>query len=267
MKVSVIVTTYNRPDALRRVLDGLIGQILLPGEVIIADDGSTKDTQVMLAPYLKHQQVDIKHAWQADKGFRAARARNKAILKATGDYLILLDGDCIPESHFIEDHLSLAEKGCFFQGKRVLINEELSADFSFDDIRSKIRLVQYAFQGRISNSHHIFRLPFLTRYETKKLSGIRSCNFGVFREDIFAVKGFNQEFEGWGREDSELVVRLFKYGLKRIEHPFKAIVYHLWHHENTRNGIDQNDKILENTMASDASFCNKGLKEFSSKEK
>jgi len=266
MKVSVIVTTYNRPDALKRVLDGLVNQTRPPEEVIIADDGSTDETQSMLTPFLKHQQIDIKHAWQADEGFRAARIRNKAILNASGDYLVLLDGDCIPEPHLIEDHVSLARKGCFFQGKRVLVNEPAVDEFSFDDILSKGRLFQYALQGKISNSHHIFRLPFLPSYRTRKLSGIRSCNFGLFREDIFAVNGFNQEFKGWGREDSELVVRLFKYGLKRIEHPFKALVYHLWHQENTRHNIDRNDQILENAMASDTYFCNKGLKQLSEKE-
>ncbi|MCP4024145.1 MAG: glycosyltransferase [Desulfobacteraceae bacterium] len=267
MKVSVIVTTYNRPDALKKVLEGLLAQTRLPDEVVIADDGSKKETADMLAPFLTALQNVVKHVWQEDKGFRAARIRNKAILKSTGQYLILLDGDCIPERHFIKDHLALAREGYFFQGKRVLVNKSIEPSFSFTDTQSKIRLILLALLGKISNSHHILRIPVFPTLKLSKLSGIKSCNFGVFRKDIFAVNGFNHEFEGWGREDSELVVRLFKYGLKRNENPFKAICYHLWHRENQRNRIKKNDHILENAMASDNFFCNKGLSELETQEK
>ena len=259
MKISVIVPTYNRPDALKKVLDGLACQTRPPHEIIIADDGSTQETARMLDAYGNRSDVPVHHVWQADEGFRLSRIRNKAILKACGDYLIMLDGDCIPEKHFVEDHLSLAEKGCFFQGKRVIVNQKSEPQFTFVDMDSFARRLVHAIKLDISNYHHILRIPFWPAHRTPKLSGIRGCNMGFFRQDLVAVNGYNQDIQGWGREDQEIVVRLYKYGLTRKENPFKAICYHLWHRENSRNNLEKNDRILENAVASAAFFCESGL--------
>lgn len=259
MKISVIITTYNRPDALKKVLDGLLHQTLLPDEIIIADDGSGNSTKVMLQSYLNHSQIRIRHVWQEDKGFRAARIRNKAIFASTGEYLLLLDGDCIPGKYFVRDHMDLAQKGCFFQGKRVLVEKSVEQIFNRTNCNSTARLIIHALKNEISNSHHIIRIPFFPSYKVKKLSGIRSCNMGVFRDDIFAVNGFNHNFEGWGREDSEFVARLYKYGLKRKENPFRAICFHLWHDESTRGSLKRNDKILKETLKLESFSCKSGL--------
>ncbi|MCP3941308.1 MAG: glycosyltransferase [Desulfobacteraceae bacterium] len=259
MKVSVIVPTYNRPKALVKVLDGLVNQTRLPHEVIIADDGSTKETAGVLAPYLSRPDIFVHHVWQEDRGFRLSRIRNKAILKARGDYLLMLDGDCIPEKHFVQDHLLLAENGCFFQGKRVIVNQKVEDRFTCLNMDSFARRLVHAVTLDISNSHHILRLPFWPAHKTSKLSGIRGCNMGFFKKDLVAVNGYNQAIQGWGREDQEIVVRLYKYGLKRKENPFKAICYHLWHQENSRNNLEKNDKILEKAIASPVFFCESGL--------
>ncbi len=259
MKVSVIVPTYNRPKALKKVLDGLVNQTRLPHEIIIADDGSTQETARVLAPYLAQSDNLVHHVWQKDKGFQAARIRNKAILKSTGEYLLLLDGDCIPERHFVADHLDMAEEGCFFQGKRVLVNQTIVHRFDHRDMESFFKLMCHVMTAGISNSHHVLRIPFFPPYKVEKLSGVRSCNMGLFKKDVEAVNGFNHDFTGWGREDSEFVIRLFRYGLKRKENPFKAICYHLWHPENSRNNLGKNDKILEKAIASKFSFCDSGL--------
>jgi glycosyltransferase involved in cell wall biosynthesis len=261
MKISVIITTYNRPDALKRVLDGLMFQTRLPDEIIIADDGSGKSTKAMLDSYLSQTRIRIEHVWHEDMGFRAARIRNMAIAKSCGDYLVLLDGDCIPEKHFIQDHLGLAQKGYFFQGKRVIVGQSAQSTFNHITCNSKTRLMGLALKKKISNCHHIFRIPFFPSYTISRLSGVRSCNMGMFIDDIRAVNGFNHAFLGWGREDSEFVVRLFKYGLKRKENPFKAICFHLWHNENKRNCLEKNDKMLEQARASKSFFCKSGLNE------
>lgn len=260
MKVAVIVSTYNRPDALKKVLEGLMIQTHHPDEIIIADDGSTDDTKEMLGPYLRNKDVQINHVWHEDKGFRLAEIRNRAILKSSSKYLVFLDGDCIPEKHFVEDHLSLAQKGFFFQGKRVIVSEKGSQTFTSQDIASLPGLLKHVVSSTISNSHHIIRIPFFPSYTTSKLSGIRGCNMGFFKEDLLSVNGFNQAFKGWGREDSEIVVRLYQYGIKRKEHPFRAICYHLWHEENERQALDQNDQLLETTIESGRYYCNTGIK-------
>ena len=259
MKLSVIVPTYNRPSALVKVLDGLLAQSRLPDEIIIADDGSDILTREAVRPYLSNTKIRVSHIWQEDKGFRAARIRNRAVKASGGDYLVFLDGDCIPHRHFINDHERLARKGYFFQGKRVIVSKKASPGFSFTDTDSALRLIRHLVLFRISNGHHIVRLPFFPSQITSKLSGIRSCNMGVFRQDIMAVNGFNQAFTGWGREDSELAVRLYKYGLKRKEHPFMAICYHLWHQENSRDNIEKNDALLNQTLAGEKYYCEFGI--------
>jgi glycosyltransferase involved in cell wall biosynthesis len=259
MKLSVIITTYNRPDALKKVLEGLYAQTRLPDEILVADDGSGPDTRVMLTGFRHRPGPAVFHVWQKDLGFRAARARNKAVAAASGDYLVFLDGDCIPGPCFLADHLALAEPGCFFQGKRILVEKELTPKFAVTDTRSLGRLVRYAVTAKLGNAHHILRLSMFPGMKNRSMSGIRSCNMGVFKTDVVAVNGFNHDFEGWGREDSEFVVRLFKHGLVRKDHPFRAVCYHLWHRENPRTRLSDNDLLLKKAMAADSHVCRNGL--------
>ncbi len=259
MKISVIVTTYNRPDALKRVLEGLRHQTVLPDEVIVADDGSAPNTSELVRNLIKDSPYLLHHVWQEDRGFRAARIRNKAVLQSRGDYLISLDGDCIPEKHFIADHHRLAEKGFFFQGKRILVGPSLAPFFTHEDANSTGKLLRYALTNKIRNRHHIIRLTRFPSMVSTRLSGIKSCNMGFFRKDIIAVNGFNEDFIGWGREDSELAVRLFAYGLKRKGHQFMAICYHLWHEEHNRDRLSINDELLRMTVQKNGFICSNGL--------
>lgn len=260
MNLSVIVTTYNRPDSLKKVLEGLLNQTRLPREIIVADDGSTEETSHLVNEIARSSsESSVLHVWHEDLGFRAAEIRNKAILKSSGDYIISLDGDCIPERHFIQDHLLLAKTGYFFQGKRVLVERDLEEDFNFFHTSKTLKLAANTLKGNISNAHHLIRVPFFPALTTTKMSGIRSCNMGFFRADLFAVNGFNQDFKGWGREDSELAARLYKYGLKRREHPFMAVCFHLWHQDNDRTNLEKNDQLLEGLICSGNYRCANGL--------
>ena len=259
MKTSLIITTYNRPEALAKILEALENQTRLPEELIIADDGSGPETSEKIALFSSDPPYKMIHVWQEDCGFRAARIRNEAIRKATGEYIILLDGDCVPHRSFVEDHLSLAEDGFFIQGKRILVSKRLSSSFSYKDTRSMSKLFRFVLSGDISHMHHLLRIPAFPAFSSKKLSGIKSCNMGFFKKDIVAVNGFNQDFEGWGREDSELAVRLYHYGLKRKEHLFLAICFHLWHEEHDRTQLISNDQILNKTIQSKEFFCSNGL--------
>ncbi len=261
MKVSVIVTTYNRPDALKKVIAALYSQTRLPDEILVADDGSGPKTREALLEFSHHKTPVLCHVWQEDEGFRAALVRNKAISKSKGKYLILLDGDCIPDRFFVKDHLDLAEKGFFFQGKRVLVNQKFADDFNFDDTTSFRRLFCQVLSGTFSNAHHIVRIPFFPCSRNKKITGTRSCNMGFFKQDAEAINGFNNAFTGWGREDSEFVARLFKYGLIRKENPFRAVCYHLWHRESKRNYLEKNNELLKQALASDDWRCANGLKD------
>lgn len=258
-RVSIIVTTYNRPRALAEVLGGLARQTHLADEVIVADDGSGEETANLIASLADRLPYPLMHVWHADKGFRAAKIRNAAINRSTGAYAVFLDGDCIPNRHFVEDHLRLAKTGCFFQGKRILVARSLSSAFGWVQVNDSWSLLKRFLAGGLGNAHHLIRLPWLPALVSPGLSGTRSCNLGVFRSDLAAVNGFNEAFEGWGREDSELVARLVKMGLKRRTHAFMAICFHLWHPPNSRQRLAENDNRLKKAIISDEYFTSRGL--------
>jgi glycosyltransferase involved in cell wall biosynthesis len=259
MQLSVIITTYNRPDALVRVLEGLSRQTQLPDEVVIADDGSGPNTAATIERCAGFSPFPLEHVWHPDRGFRVAAIRNQAIHRSTGDSIIFLDGDCVPERHFIQDHARLAERGFFYQGRRMLVSRKLSPTFTVCQADTFWQKMQLLVSGQIANRHHLMRLPWLPPRRSTSLNGVLGCNMGVFRDDLYAVNGFNEDFEGWGREDSELAVRLYHYGLKRKTHRFAAICFHLWHTQNDRKRLFTNDALLAQMMATKTSFCARGL--------
>jgi len=259
MCISVIVTTYNRPDALRRVLEGLAHQHVAPDEVIVADDGSRPETRRLVESLIQTKSFRLDYVWQPDEGFRAAAIRNAAIRSSRGDYIVCLDGDCIPGRHFIADHRRMAEPGCFFQGGRILVSQRRSADFSYRKSRFFFGLMKDLIRGDLGNGHHLLRLPAWPARRSRRLTGIRSCNMGFWRSDLYAVNGFNEDFVGWGREDSELAVRLFRYGLRCKRHPFMATCFHLWHAEYVRNRLAANDALLEDTLEKSGYLCTNGI--------
>ncbi|HET6515300.1 MAG TPA: glycosyltransferase family 2 protein [Thermodesulfovibrionales bacterium] len=258
MKLSLIITTYNTPLALGKVTDSVMDQIRQPDEVLIADDGSGDDTAVVVQGFSERAPVPVFHVWQENRGFRAAKIRNEAIKRSSGDYLVLLDGDCVVNRHFLSDHLALAEKGCFIQGKRVHVHRKMVAAFGHGHANSASELMKMALLFHISNIHHLIRLPLFRSVRNTKLKGIKSCNMSFFRDDIMAVNGFNEDFVGWGNEDSELACRFFKYGLKKKVHPFMAICFHLWHPTN-KTTLNGNKDLLQATIESKGYFCRNGL--------
>jgi len=259
LKVSLIITTYNNPEALSKVMESVARQSRLPEEIIIADDGSREDTAHVIRLFSEKAPFPVIHVWQEDEGFRAAKARNEAVKRADGEYVILLDGDCVVNRHFIADHLSLAERGCFIQGKRVHVNRDAVPSFGHEQANSTPELMRMALAFGISNTHHLLRLPAFFSVKNRKLRGIKSCNMSFFRNDIIAVNGFNEDFVGWGSEDSDLACRFFKYGLKKKEHQFRAICFHLWHPTN-KTSSNGNRKLLSATIASKEFFCKNGIR-------
>ena len=128
LKTSLIITTYNWPEALFLVLKSIKHQSIPPDEIIVADDGSNDHTKNIIRKFSKNFKLEIIHSWQKDKGFRAAMSRNKAIAKARGEYIIMIDGDMILHPDFIKDHTSFAKSNSFVQGMRAKLSEE---KFSF----------------------------------------------------------------------------------------------------------------------------------------
>jgi len=260
MHVSLIITTYNRPDALLLVLRSIEFQALTPDEVIIADDGSGNDTKAAICAFQKTSDLNIIHSWQEDNGFRAAKSRNKAIAKSSSDYIILIDGDMILHPKFIQDHVNNAESGYFIQGTRVLLTKNTTSK-ALKDMN-----IQFSFfsQG-IQNRKNAIHSNFLSKLFSKKknyLRGIKTCNMAFFKKDCINVNGFNNDFEGWGKEDSEFIVRLLNSGINRKNLRFNALQFHLWHNENTRASLKQNEMIFNNAIDNKTKWCDNGISEY-----
>ena len=251
--VSVIVTTYNRPDALAAVLQGLLAQTCLDFEIIIADDGSSAETQNLIEQFASKTAIRIKHVWHEDKGFRAAAIRNKAVLEAEYDYLLFIDGDCVPNRHFIAHHIQLAEKKHFVSGNRIL----LSASFTETVLANKLPIFNYSIlqwlKERIKNNCNRFT-PCLKlnlgklRYLKKGWQGAKTCNLGMWKTDFEQINGFNENYEGWGFEDSDLAIRLLKNGVRRKDGRYATVVFHLWHPENDRSQEAKNWQQLQRLL-------------------
>jgi len=257
MNCSLVITTYNWPEALELSISSALNQSILPDEIIVADDGSTAETKNLIQKLSKDSPVPILHSWQEDVGFRAARSRNLAIAKAKNDYVVLIDGDMILDEHFISEHMSNSEDGCFIQGSRVIITKKKSKE-----VLSKKQLsfsfLEKGLKNRLNAIHSSFLKSFFTKY-TKSHKGIKTCNMSFYKSDCINVNGFNEEFNGWGREDSEYVERLYNSGIQRKNIKFNCIAYHIWHNENNRDSLSENDNILQLTIDEKSKWCDNGI--------
>jgi len=260
LKISLIITTYNWKEALEVALLSSFGQTLLPDEIIVADDGSRSGTRDIVESLAKKAPVPVLHSWQEDKGFRLARSRNRAIAKARGEYIILVDGDVVLEKHFVEDHYKFRNPECFIQGTRVLLNSDLSAR-----VLQRKKMVQAFCTKAVENRKNCIRSNLLAQlfsFSSRSLVGVKTCNFAFYKSDAIAVNGFNEEFVGWGREDSEFIVRLLNRGVRRQNMKFNGLVYHLYHPMNDRTRLKFNDNILHQTIDQKLTWCDNGIDQY-----
>ena len=260
MRLSLIITTYNRPESLELVLRSIECQTITPEEVIIADDGSTSETKALISRFQQDSELNIIYSWQEDKGFRAAKSRNKAIAKSCGDYIILIDGDIILHPKFVQDHVNNAKVGYFMQGSRVLLSQDITEQIIISN-RISFSFFSKGMKGRKNSIHSNFLSKI---FSTKKnyLRGIKTCNIAFFRQDFINVNGFNNEFEGWGREDSEFVERLLNNGLNRKIVRFNAVQYHLWHKDVDRRNLDSNNQLMQNSLERKLKVCKQGINKY-----
>lgn len=263
--ISVIVTTYNREDALEAVLSALSRQTDRKFEVVVADDGSRPTTAALIERWKGRLGVPLSHVWHADRGFRAAEIRNRALLAARGDYCVFLDGDCIARADFVATHRRLAERGWFVTGNRVLLSRELTAAVLREGVLPQAwNLAQWInrrAQGGVNRLAAVLRLPLgpLRKLRPGQWLGARSCNLAIWRSDLALVDGFDASFRGWGREDSDLLIRLLHAGVRRKDGRFATGVIHLWHEEEDRSQLDANDARLDAVLRSDRVRAQAGM--------
>jgi len=265
MRISFIVLTYNRSDALLAVLRSLARQCHEGHEVVVADDGSTAEQVDLFRQKCPDFKCQVRHVWHPDRGFTASLARNLGAYHATGDYLVFIDGDCVPGPSFVKAQTQLAEKGCLVNGSRVLLGERLTRRVVGEDIDLLDQSLAFWIKARCNgDSNKLFHLigwpSSLYRVQPGfKWRGIRSCNLAVWRQDFFAVNGFDETFQGWGHEDADLVLRLTHFGVKRKNGFWATEVYHLWHPEQQREQASVNQQKVFDRMKTHQVLAVKGL--------
>ena len=256
MKISLVISTFNQPEALAKTLRGLERQTRQPDEVLISDDGSGEPTQKIIAQFGATAPGSVRHLWQPHNGFRKTTILNKTLAAAQGDYLIFTDADCVPHPKFVADHARLAEKNFWVQGRRCFVREEFVTEFESE----KIPAFGWMLAGKITGAAKGVRWPVpIIRRDTKQ-RGIIGCNMAFWREDLVAVNGFDEDYTGWGTgEDSDIATRLYHLGRRRKFVYGRAITFHLNHPPAPRGHHAASLARLAETIASGKIRCANGL--------
>lgn len=257
--ITLLVSTYNRPEALEPVLMSALRQTWLPTEIVIADDGSKDDTRQLIERIQAISPVPIVHVWHPDTGFRLSEIRNKAIATAKGDYIIQIDGDVLLERHFIADHAGMAEPGWFVCGSRVMLSQELTEKIISGEADSpRLRETGIAFwlNG--------LRIGWLRRYMAKRYARgevrrLRGCNMAFWKKDLVAVNGYNEDLTDWGGEDAEIAYRLVHGGVQKKMLKMGGVEYHLYHTFAPREAVGRHDDVIEQVKRERAVRCGNGL--------
>jgi glycosyltransferase involved in cell wall biosynthesis len=269
--ISIIISTYNREDALDAVLRSLAHQSDADFEVIVADDGSGPSTAKLVDTWKARIACRVEHVWHADQGFRLAEIRNRAILAARGTYYIFLDGDCIVRENFVATHRRLAEHGWFVTGNRSLLSSDLTAKVLRENLTPETwglaRWLAERWHGGINRLSGLLRLPLgpLRRIRRGAWQGARACNLAVWRVDLDRVDGFDADYRGWGKEDSDFIVRLMHAGLRRKDGTFATGVIHLRNPEADRSQLPENESKLSAVIAGDRVRARQGVSSLQSR--
>ncbi len=261
---SLMIATYNWPLALELCLKSVAQQKLLPSEVIVADDGSKKDTEELIRRLAENFPVPLKHIWQPDEGFQLSRIRNKAIAASSYEYIIQVDGDLILHPYFLHDHLGLRREGQFTTGSRVLLSPTTT---------QRLFQKQSLDVGKNSTGNRNFlnglrsklaRRLMAPRYKAKgkNLYYVKGCNMAFWKKDLLLVNGYNESFLGWGREDSEIAIRLMNAGVKKQFLKMGGICYHLYHKEASRELEQRNTQIMTDAILQKTIWADKGLDQY-----
>ncbi|MBL0937366.1 MAG: glycosyltransferase family 2 protein [Gemmatimonadaceae bacterium] len=254
---SLIIATYNWPAALDVILRSVRAQHVLPDEVLVADDGSGDATRLVVVQHQTDFPVPLKHVWHEDQGFRLAAIRNEAIRQAQGDYVLQIDGDIVLHPRFVEAHAAFARRGTYVQGSRCMMSQERTARM-LQDLEPKVSLFQSGLKNRL-NGLYMPMLSSLVRGPSDPDRRTRGCHMAFWRSDLLAVNGYDERFEGWGREDSEMAARLIHAGIRRRNFKFGAVAFHLWHPEATRAAFPANHERYVATIEKRSCWCDVGL--------
>ncbi len=258
MRVSVVVLTHDRPDALRLVLAGLARQRVAPFDVVVTEDGASPATRACVDGLRPSFAAPLAHLTQEHRGPRMSRARNRGVAAARGDYVVFLDGDMIPSRDFVRDHRDFARPGSFVQGSRALASPALTQKLLLELLGADLA----PFARGLERRRNLLRAPWLRDLWGRPhqgRGGAKSCNLAFWRDDLVALNGFDEAMVGWGLEDAELVQRAFHMGLARRDLRRGAGAVHLWHPPHALGDDNPNWAVLRACEATRCVRCERGL--------
>jgi glycosyltransferase involved in cell wall biosynthesis len=266
MKASLFVTTYELPQHLELVCAGLARQSCREFEVLFCDDGSSPETAKIIQRFAQASQIQTQHIWQEHQGFRKCRILNRAIPQSTGPVLIFLDGDCIPHRDFIQDHLDEQEEGFYLAGRRLELGPKISAQLTPERVtlgffdRPQAEVLWSSLTGdsaHFNRSIHMRSRWLRNLFKMNHIVDLKGCNYSVPRHHIEAINGFDESYEGYGREDTDVEIRLQNLGLKIKSMKGLALQFHVWHPK--RDFTPANDERLDELKQTRRFRCKTGL--------
>lgn len=260
-KTTLLITTYNWPEALERTVRSAFDQTVAPDEIVIADDGSTDETRQLIERLGNESRIPIIHVWQEDKGFLRTTILNKGIAKASGEYILQVDGDVILSRHFVSDHLELAEPNYFVCGSRVKLSPEITQKvFANPDFHISLWNMPPSFALNSLRSRLLRRFMAL-RYG-KKIDHLRGCNMAYWKADIIKINGYNEKLTQWGHEDGEMAYRLHFAGVGKKSLKMGGCVYHLYHKEASRDNEHVHTAEQNRVIKERLSRCDDGIDKY-----
>lgn len=267
MNISVILSTYNNPEWLQKVLWGYERQTYETSEIVIADDGSGDETKQLIEYFSANSQLKIKHCWHPDNGFQKCQILNIATTAADGEYLIFTDGDCVPTPDFIATHASHAEPGFLISGGYCKLPMDLSKLISKDDIQSGQAFdVSWLKQNGLKSFSSSLKLGLSSPWNkladslTTTKPTWNGCNASTWKADVIRVNGHNETMQ-YGGEDREMGLRLLNLGLQAKQLRHRAVLIHLDHARGYVNqeALDKNLAIRQSTISSKATWSPDGI--------
>lgn len=267
---SLFLATYEMPRHLALVCAALERQSTRDFEIFICDDGSGEETRSVVDQFKARAPMPVIHVWQEHKGFRKCRILNQALSRARGETMIFLDGDCVPHRDFIRDHLEHQEEGHYLAGRRMELGQKLSEKLTPERVARgffdwpRPELVASVLQGDSEHLQRSFRIhhPWLRRrLGMTHIDDLKGCNYSVSRAALEAINGFDQDYEGYGREDTDVEIRLQNLGLKIKSLKGLAIQFHVWHPR--RDFTPANDDRLDEVRRTKRVRCENGLNQAS----
>jgi len=272
--ISIILTTYNSETWLEKVLWGYTMQSHNDFELIIADDGSTNETKNLIEKFQSEFKNPILHVWQKDEGFQKTKILNKAIIKASCDYILFSDGDCIPRNDFVATHVKYQKKGNFLSGGYFKLNDFVSNSISEIDIKNQSCFqTKWLLENGLKWNFKLIKLTknkffaFFMNWITPTKKTFNGHNTSCFKDDLIAVNGFNEDMK-YGGLDREIGERLLHNNVRSIQIRYSAICLHLNHDRSyaTKDNWLKNNNIRQFNKQNKVIAIQNGLSKYLNNE-